>query len=441
MKKILYMLALGAVVGCQKNEPDLLFGKTASERMEVAKQELRQTLSAAPNGWKLTYFTRKGVYGGFTILMKFDANGRVTMTSDIENTFEPRESSYQIQEGQGPLLVFTTKNYIHSLADSSSPADLSPNGYAGEFQFVYFGKEGNKLKFRTQRKDTQQFVYFEPATADEWNSMEAYHNTATTISGSYYAKVTTSTGTEKYYMTFAHRLLSLTAMDNREKVLKTGAIPTADGLVLEPALEVGGKSFTKLTPVPGTSPTNYTATVDGVTLELRNISDPSQEFESQGDKIFTELSALFPFGGETFKNSPYMSPDFFRDFYTIDEEHEFVSYELIFNSADQMLLRVGYLFPGETNQSFLAYNCTYEVRDKKLYITFVEENPSLEAFWTDPENEDIATLARERLHNFIALTSEGLYLWRTPTVVFAPVYYIKSIAQPNYYFPALSIDI
>lgn len=438
MKKILYMLALGAVVGCQKSEPDLLFGKTASERMEVAKQELRQTLSAAPNGWKLTYFTVKGFFGGFTILMKFDPNGRVVMTSDIENTFEPRESSYQIQEGQGPLLVFTTKNYIHDLADSSSPRDLMPSGYLGEFQFVYFGKEGNKLKFRTQRKDTQQFVYFEPATADEWNSMETYHNVATAISGSYYAKVITSAGAENYYMTFNHRLLTFTSMDNREKVFETGMVPIADGLALEPPLKIEGKSFTKLTSVPGTSPTDYTATVDGVTLELHSLGDPSLEFESQGDKISTDFNALIPFGQDIFKNSPYMSPDFFRDFYTIDEEREFVSYEMIFNSATQMTLRVGYLFPGEHEQSYLTYNCTYEVRDKKLYITYVEENPELDAFWTNPDNEEIATLARQRLHNFIALSSEGLYIWKTPTTVFVPIYYIKSIAQPNYYFPSLS---
>ena len=439
MKKILlYVLALGAVVGCQKSEPDLVFDKTASERMEATKQELRQTLSSAPNGWKLTYFPVKGFFGGFTFLMKFNPNGRVTMTSDIENTFELRESSYQIQEGQGPLLVFTTKNYIHDLADSSSPMELMPSGYLGEFQFLYFGKEGNKLKFRTQRKDTEQFVYFEPATAGEWNSMEAYHNVATAISGSYYAKVITSAGTEKYYMTFNQRLLTFTAMNNREKVFETGMVPISDGIALEPPLKLEGKSFTKLTSVPGTSPASYTATVDGVTLELNSLSDPSLEFESQGDKISTDFNALIPFGQDIFKNSPYMSPDFFRDFYTIDEEHEFVSYEMIFNSADRMTLRVGYLFPGEHEQSYLTYNCTYEVRDKKLYITYVEENPELDAFWTNPDNEEIATLARQRLHNFIALTSEGLYIWKTPTTVFVPIYYIKSIAHPNYYFPALS---
>ena len=133
-----------------------------------------------------------------------------------------------------------------------------------------------------------------------------------------------------------------------------------------------------------------------------------------------------------------MSPDFFRDFYTIDEEHEFVSYEMIFNSATQMTLRVGYLFPGEHEQSYITYNCTYEIRNKKLYITFVDESPDLDAFWTAPENRNIATLARQRLHNFITLSSEGLYIWKTPTTVFVPIYYIKSIAQPNYYFPALS---
>ena len=77
---------------------------------------------------------------------------------------------------------------------------------------------------------------------------------------------------------------------------------------------------------------------------------------------------------------------------------ERMGYEMIFNSATQMTLRVGYLFPGEHEQSYLTYNCTYEVRDKKLYITYVQENPELDAFWTNPDNEEIATLARQRLH-------------------------------------------
>ena len=45
MRKILYVLAIIAVTGCQKNEPDLLLGKNASERIEQNKENLKKTLS------------------------------------------------------------------------------------------------------------------------------------------------------------------------------------------------------------------------------------------------------------------------------------------------------------------------------------------------------------------------------------------------------------
>ena len=42
MRKILYLLAIIAVAGCQKNEPDLLMGKNASERMQQNKENLKK---------------------------------------------------------------------------------------------------------------------------------------------------------------------------------------------------------------------------------------------------------------------------------------------------------------------------------------------------------------------------------------------------------------
>ena len=42
MRKILYLLAIIAVAGCQKNEPDLLMGKNASERIQQNKENLKK---------------------------------------------------------------------------------------------------------------------------------------------------------------------------------------------------------------------------------------------------------------------------------------------------------------------------------------------------------------------------------------------------------------
>ena len=155
MKKILFVFFLATFVSCQKNEPEDLFGKTPAERFEQNKNELLTALTASEQGWKLSYFTNSETFGGYTLLMKFDRNGRVEMTSDIGEEFSSTQSQYTIQEAQGTLLVFSTYNHIHKLADPQNPSDLNGKGLEGEFQFIYYGKEGNKLKFRTQRKDTE----------------------------------------------------------------------------------------------------------------------------------------------------------------------------------------------------------------------------------------------------------------------------------------------
>ena len=211
MKKLIYILAgVLTLSSCQKNEPDDLFGgKTPSQRFEQSQAELRRELAKPENGWKLTYFTNDKKFGGFTFLMKFTPEGLVEMNSDMGLTSSSTTSKYEIQEGQGTMLVFTTKNYIHELSDSYTHMDLRGKGYEGEFQFIYYGKEGNKLKFRTQRKATEQYVYFEPATAEDWNNI---HNTTTNVAlpmitlrpFNFYFRVTTNAGNEDYDIFLYH---------------------------------------------------------------------------------------------------------------------------------------------------------------------------------------------------------------------------------------------
>ena len=92
MKKILFVFFLAAFVSCQKNEPEDLFGKTPAERFEQNKSELLTALTSSEQGWKLSYFTNSETFGGYTLLMKFDRNGRVEMTSDIGEEFTSTQS-------------------------------------------------------------------------------------------------------------------------------------------------------------------------------------------------------------------------------------------------------------------------------------------------------------------------------------------------------------
>ena len=137
MKRLLLLPIIALTLfACQKNEPDDLFGKTPAERFNEKESELRSALTSAPQGWKLTYFTKEGTFGGYHFLMKFTPEGFVSMASDFRsNTVSATTSKYELQQGQGVKLTFTTKNYIHELSDAMQGKRGA--GYAGEYQFLY----------------------------------------------------------------------------------------------------------------------------------------------------------------------------------------------------------------------------------------------------------------------------------------------------------------
>ena len=441
MRKILYLLAIIAVAGCQKNEPDLLMGKNASERIQQNKENLKKTLSEARYGWKLSYFPKKNTFGGYTFLMKFTLGGRVTMVADFGSGTTPQESGYQIQEGQGPLLVFTTRNYIHTLLEpltySSDPREHIGKGLEGEFQFVYIGQEGDKLKFKTQRKATEQFVYFEKATAEDWATIGTQGEQLDGINHTYYLKVTSAQGVENYFVRSAFRMFLFTSMQDSHKASRAGIAVNPNGLTFTPSLEIAGEKFTHMTAVPGTPPLNYTAQSNGVTIELRHFNNPMDEFESQADGDILNYYIIL-LGDQAHLNLPYMSDDFISDFYTEVGEGKFFSYELLFQSnADTPLLRIGYTPTGDQNDRvFYAYKCNYEIRDKKIYITYIGEYGGEENFWRETDNQGILQMAKARLTHFIALSSQGIYLWKSSlSASLGPVYYMRSISEPKYYFP------
>ena len=138
MKKLLYLSFIAlALFACRKNEPDDLFGgKTPEQRFEQSQAELRQELTSPQQGWKFVYHTNEN-FGNFIFLMKFTSEGFVSMASDVTLPGTPKSSKYEIKWGQGTLLSFTTKNYLHELSDAKK--GIPGVGFAGDFEFIYFG--------------------------------------------------------------------------------------------------------------------------------------------------------------------------------------------------------------------------------------------------------------------------------------------------------------
>ena len=438
MKKIIFtLIVLATLVACQKNEPDSLFDKNPSERFEESQAELRKELTTAQQGWKLTYFTKEGVFGGYHFLMKFTPEGLVTMVSDFNSsTISPTTSKYEIQEGQGTMLAFTTKNYIHELADAMQ--GIRGTGYAGEFEFIYYGKEGNKLKFKTQRKSTEQFVYFEPATAQDWTDITTLSSNLSTLvenMSNYYMKVTANGTSTDYEIGMQNGLIGVAPLNSNTPSLAS-TVATKTGVAFKPALTIQGKKFTELTRDDSTTPPTYKATVDGVTAEVYFSLTPPDAFVTDDYLVIPSRLNAFVILPSTLKS--LMSRDFYDNILKIDGVKDFEIFRMDFGNDGTCTIQIAYKFDGNNN-SWLYLTCNYELRNKRLYL----KNPGAlkktnATVWEKTENATIFAKATNAITKTIQIAAEGFYVANTGrTYSGYPIYSLQSRNNPTYIAPYL----
>lgn len=437
MKKIIFtLIVLATLVACQKNEPDSLFDKNPSERFEESQAELRKELTTAQQGWKLTYFTKEGVFGGYHFLMKFTPEGLVTMVSDFNSsTISPTTSKYEIQEGQGTMLAFTTKNYIHELADAMQ--GIRGKGYAGEFEFIYYGKEGNKLKFKTQRKSTEQFVYFEPATAQDWTDITTLSSNLSTLvenMSNYYMKVTANGTSTDYEIDMQNGLIGVAPLNSNTPSLAS-TVATKTGVAFKPALTIQGKKFTELTRDDSTTPPTYKATVDGVTAEVYFSLTPPDVFVTDDYKdVNTKIVAFILLTDEMKKYTNITSTPFYENVLKVNSTTDFTRTQLVFQGT-KCLVALGYNFSG--TEAYYTATFDYELRNKRLYLKNKAEN-TLSAQWQAPANSTVLQRARSAMDYFANIASDGFYVTKLSKRIGRytnPAYTLQSANTPENNIP------
>lgn len=434
MKKLLLLPIIAlALFSCQKNEPDDLFGgKNPSQRFQQNQTELRQALTSAEQGWKFVYYTNDKKFGGFTFLMKFTPEGFVTMTSDVNATATATTSKYEIKWGQGALLSFTTKNQIHELSDSAKGE--TGVGYEGNFEFIYFGKEGNKLKFKTQRSDTEQFVYFEPATAQDWNAIQTFSSNINTLENnidSYYFTVSTTASATGYEMKYENRFVTLTSLDG-SSTQKASVYATETGIGFKPALTFEGKNFTELTRDNSSTPPTFKATIDGVTAQIAYSLVPPEAFITDDYKDIDNMR-LFLIDPASFRKET--SDPFYNDILKIDETKEWYVFRISFQTGGRCQIQVAYDFQANT-PSYYIVSTTYELKNKRLYISNNVLSAGYgNADWNNTENAAIKARATVTAAKFLEIASDGLYIKKTSRLYASryPIYTIQSHNHPTYY--------
>lgn len=438
MKKLIYLF-VGAltIFACQKNEPDDLFGKSPSKRFEENQSELRNALTSASQGWKLTYFTKEGTFGGYHFLMKFTPEGLVTMVSDFNSsTISPTTSKYELQQGQGVKLTFTTKTYIHELSDAMQGKRGA--GYAGEYQFLYYGKEGDKLKFKTQRKSTEQFVYFEPATAQDWTDISTLSSNLNALAeniSNYYMEVTANGTTIPYEIDMQNGSIGVAPLSNANDFSQVSVVATKIGVAFKPALTIQGKNFTELIRDDSTTPPTYKATVDGVTAEVYFSLTPPDAFVTDDYKdVNTKIVAFILLTDEMKKYTDITSTPFYENVLKVNSTTDFTRTQLVFQGT-KCLVALGYNFSG--TEAYYTATFDYELRNKRLYLKNKAEN-TLSAQWQAPANSTVLQRARSAMDYFANIASDGFYVTKLSKRIGRytnPAYTLQSANTPENNIP------
>lgn len=435
-------MVLALSLACNQKEDDDLFGKTPTERLQEKTNELRTELLSSPHGWKLTYQTDNQTYGGFTFVMKFDEQGQVAMVSDFDqSTITQQQSHYQIKVGQGILLSFVTKNHIHNLADAILGS--RGKGFEGEFEFIYIGKEGEKLKFKTQRivKD----IYLEKATANDWNTITNLLGSISVLdSDSYrhFVRITNANGEIKDYKMSLNdlRYMTLRNFTNSSDQYKFGLIPTSKGLTLSPAPTFEGKTFNEFIWDANASPARYITTIDGVTAEILFSLYPKPEHVTDDYKDIEKIDN-FIYINNLLKNTTLTSDSFRENLIKIDDDKEFSRLELAFGDNQECNIDLFYNFSGRT--SILRIFLEYEIKDKKIYISLGKGNLASNNFplWRAPENKAIYDKAMSVFSFFVSAGANGFYIEKQENkyTYSNVVYVLQSHSPSGYYFPVYSV--
>ena len=435
MKKITLLLLAMSLTFCTKNDNDAVDNPIDP----VENTTLMKELTAAPDGWKLTYISSDDSFGGYNFLMKFDTQGKVTMLSDLSATATPTTSSYRTQEeGRGLVLSFIGNNQIHRLADALQGA--AGNAHTGKvYQFLYTGKEGNNLKFQNLLLGNNTSVVFEPATAADWSRTPTLYKNITpltTAAAHYYLKVSATTATPTTYpIEFTNRVLSL-----KNTQSKVAVLATEKGIAFHRAFTLGGQPFNELKRVENSNPPTYRTTVNGVTAELfYSLLSPDDYNSDDYQHINTQIETL-AINTQVMKKYEYLTEAFYQDVLRVDATTDLYMVMMTF-SGTVCQIEIGHNFE-ENNLSFISVNAKYELKNKRLYFTETDGTLTVdnEDLWNDPKNKAVVEQAKRALNRIYELGNQGYYVKKLDLSIrpFAtnPIYFFQSYEHPQYAFLA-----
>lgn len=169
MKKILYLLCLIMAIfatGCTNEEKDL-FDDSSANRADAAIKASIEALVSAKNGWLMEYFpSPTQEFGGYNILVSFDSDGSVKVSSDIAGPTDVKSSLFSVKQSAGIMLSFDTANEIfHFFSFPNGPGNGPGRGLEGDYDFLFLETSAERIVL--QGKKTGSITVLTPMK-DKW---------------------------------------------------------------------------------------------------------------------------------------------------------------------------------------------------------------------------------------------------------------------------------
>lgn len=289
MKKIynvlFVLMALVSFASCS-NDIDETFDKSSSERINETMAECKNVLTSAQNGWLMKYYPKANTqYGGYNVLVKFDADGNVTAMSDALESDTKATSHYKLEQSSGVVLSFDEYNkVIHFFSDPANPAGIGNNGKGmeGDLEFrmqtacadsvVMLGKKRNAKIVMTPLAQDADWAKIVDGMVDMENDM-AFPSYQMEVNGA------------QYMATTSYRTMTFTRQDAEEDLVTMPYIVTQTGIEFYSPVTLNGETIKGFNYVGGDN-YEFDAT-DGSAVKMYGLVPPISEQVINGDWFFS----------------------------------------------------------------------------------------------------------------------------------------------------------
>ncbi len=167
MKNYLFILASTALLltisACGGNDEELIFDKSADERVAEATTNLEQKLTTPTNGWIIRY-QPVPESGAYNVLLNFTEDGGVRIRTDFganDNEFYDQSNTFRIDNSLGLELIFESYSFFSYLFEQDNAS------FEAEYEFVYVNETPNGELVFTSKTDlsftSSTIVVLEPA--------------------------------------------------------------------------------------------------------------------------------------------------------------------------------------------------------------------------------------------------------------------------------------